>query len=90
MPLYSIATHLNLRLGGEADQHEKEDGNDVVGETGPVVDLEGGHESTHQHKENRAGSENGASHQHHLQTFTGQHTPFLINIIFYLVGNVGQ
>uniref|UniRef100_A0A8W7PPG4 Uncharacterized protein n=1 Tax=Anopheles coluzzii TaxID=1518534 RepID=A0A8W7PPG4_ANOCL len=35
-------------------------------ERGPVVDLERGHERTHQHEENRTGAKDRTAHQHHL------------------------
>lgn len=62
----SEAAYLNVRLAGEANQHESEDRDDVVVETGPVVDLESCHEGSHQHEKYRAGSEDGAAHQQYL------------------------
>lgn len=62
-----LLSYLDFGFGGEADQHEEQNGDNVVLEAGPVVDFEGGHESTHQHKENRARSKNSTAHQHHLR-----------------------
>jgi len=50
--------YLYVRFARETDDHEEQDGNDVVVETGPVVDFESSYEGTHQHEEDRAGSQN--------------------------------
>lgn len=50
-------TYLYVRFACEADNHKEQDGNDVVVEAGPVVDFEGRHKGTHQHKKDRAGSQ---------------------------------
>lgn len=50
--------YLYIRFAREADDHKEQDGNDVVVEAGPVVDFEGCHKGTHQHKKDRAGSQN--------------------------------
>ena len=55
-----------LRLGKEADDHEEKDGHNVGIERGPVVDLEGGHERTHQHEEDGPGPQDRPHHQHEL------------------------
>jgi len=51
-------TYLYVRFAREADDHEEQDGNNVVVEAGPVVDFEGRYKGTHQHEENRAGTQN--------------------------------
>jgi len=40
-------TYLYVRFAREADDHEEQDGNDVVVEAGPVVDFEGRYKGTH-------------------------------------------
>ena len=62
------ATTRSLVFGGqvETDEHVDEDGDQVVAEGDPVGDLEGGHESSHQHEEDSAGADDGAEHQHDL------------------------
>lgn len=64
--------HLYAGLEGEAGNHEEQDGDNVVLERGPVTDLEGSHKGTHQHEEDGAGAEDGASHQHSLQGKEGR------------------
>lgn len=56
-----MKTHLYVRFAGETDDHEEQNGNDVVIEAGPVVDFEGRYEGTHQHEEDCAGSQNRAA-----------------------------
>lgn len=51
-------TYLYVRFAREADDHEEQDGNDVVVKAGPVIDFEGRHEGAYQHEEDRAGSQN--------------------------------
>jgi hypothetical protein len=55
-------THLYLWLADETDEHEEEDWDDVVLETGPVVYVKGSHKGSYQHKENGAWTQDGASH----------------------------
>ena len=63
----TIDTHLNAGFERETDDHESDDGVDVVLERGPVVDPEGSHESSHQHEEDGARAENRARHQERLE-----------------------
>merc|ERR1719259_467147 len=60
------------RVTHEANNHEEHDGNDVVFERSPVSDIEGSHKSSHQHKEDRAGTQDSSSHQHGLVADVGQ------------------
>ena len=58
--------YLDVGLEREADHHEPDDGVDVVLERRPVVDPEGGHESSHQHEEDGARAQNRTGHQERL------------------------
>lgn len=49
--------YLHIWFARETDDHKEQDGDNVVIETGPIVNLEGRHESSHQHEEDRAGSQ---------------------------------
>lgn len=49
-------SYLDARLTSKTYEHEKQNGNDVVVEAGPVVNFEGRNEGTHQHEENRTWS----------------------------------
>ena len=60
-------TYLVIRFSDEADEHEDENGPQVVDETGPVVDTESGYEGTHQHEENGTRTQNSSAHQHTLR-----------------------
>nr|CAH7768970.1 unnamed protein product [Callosobruchus chinensis] len=50
----------------EAHQHEEQYGVDVVIEASPVIDLEGSHEGSYQHKKYSARSKDGTTHQKDL------------------------
>lgn len=67
MNVSKCCADLYLRFADEADDHEEEDRNNVVLETGPIVYVEGSHKGSHQHKENGSRAQDGASHQHDLQ-----------------------
>ena len=58
--------YLDFGFGDKTDKHEEEDRDQVVDETAPVVDTEGGHEGTHQHEENGSRAEDSTTHQHTL------------------------
>lgn len=50
--------YLHVRFARKTDNHEEQDGDNIVIEASPIVNLEGRHEGTHQHEEDRAGSQN--------------------------------
>jgi hypothetical protein len=58
---------LYFRFADEADEHEEQDGYNVVLEASPVVYVEGGNKGSYQHKKDGARTQDGASHQHDLQ-----------------------
>lgn len=62
-----LRSYLDAGFEGEASNHEEQDWDDVVLKGRPVTNLEGSHEGTHQHKEDGARAQDGASHQHSLQ-----------------------
>lgn len=53
--------YLHVRFARETDDHEEQDGDNVVIEAGPIVDFEGRYEGAHQHEEDCAGSQNRAT-----------------------------
>lgn len=60
-------SHLYFLFAEEADKHVYEDRYDVIQETGPVIDLESCHKSSHQHEEDVAWSQNGTPEQDSLR-----------------------
>lgn len=50
------STHLYVGFTSKTNYHKQQNGNNVVVEAGPIVDLESSHERTYQHEENRAWS----------------------------------
>lgn len=50
--------YLHIRFTRETNNHEEQDGDNIVIEASPIVNLEGRHEGTHQHEEDRARSQN--------------------------------
>lgn len=60
-------SYLYTGFASKADKHKKQDGNDIVVETSPVVDSKGSHKSSHQHKKYRSRSKDGTTHQHNLE-----------------------
>jgi len=54
-------------LADEADYDVDDDGDQVIVERKPVGDLEGSHEGSHQHEENRTRTNDGTAHQHDLR-----------------------
>lgn len=49
--------YLYVRFTRETDDHEEQDGDNVVIEAGPIINFEGRHEGTHQHEKDRARSQ---------------------------------
>lgn len=49
--------YLHVRFARETDDHEEQDGNNIVIEASPIINLESRHECTHQHEEDRAWSQ---------------------------------
>lgn len=76
----SIITNLIVGFSNEADEHEEQNRPQVVEETGPVIDAESSHEGTHQHEENGTRTQNGAAHQHTLQSTRHYYFFFLFNL----------
>jgi len=50
--------YLHVCFARETDDHEEQDGDNIVIEASPIVNLEGRHEGSHQHEEDRAGPQN--------------------------------
>jgi hypothetical protein len=63
--LYSFFTEV-------ADKYVDEDGHKVQQETGPDVDLETCHKSSHQHEEDVAWSQNRTNEQDNLRGIKGE------------------
>jgi hypothetical protein len=65
-------SHLYSFLTEVADKHVDEDRHNVVQETGPVVELESCHKSSHQHEQDVAWSQNRTNEQDNLRREMGE------------------
>lgn len=63
--------YLNIGFTRETDKHEEGNWNNVVVETGPIVNPESRDKGTHQHEENCSRSKDRAAHQHELVNDVG-------------------